>query len=146
MFLLGGRLGFIKIRMKLVNFIKKFSSKTTFIKTTFIKNHFHQKPLSSKTTCIKKTQPKDLNPEPQKPKPQTLNPKPQNPKTPKPQNPKTPNPKPRKAGISRVPVKASPAFRGRRFHRNTDFFVFTIPIVFGSVPTLNLMCDENGFW
>ena len=34
------RYGFIKIRMKVVNFIKKF----------FIKNHFHQKPLSSKTT------------------------------------------------------------------------------------------------
>ena len=31
------RHGFIKIRMKLVNFIKKI----------FIKNHFHQKPLSS---------------------------------------------------------------------------------------------------
>ena len=61
--------GFIKIRMKVVHFIKKFSSKTTFIKnhfhqkplssktisskTTFIKNHFHQKPLSSKTTFIK---------------------------------------------------------------------------------------------
>ena len=34
------RYGFIKIRMKVVNFIK----------TTFIKNRFHQKPLSSKTT------------------------------------------------------------------------------------------------
>ena len=37
------RYGFIKIRMKVVNFIKKI----------FIKNHFHQKPLSSKTTFIK---------------------------------------------------------------------------------------------
>ena len=39
------RYGFIKIRMKVVNFIKKI----------FIKNHFHQKPLSSKTTLIKTT-------------------------------------------------------------------------------------------
>ena len=52
------RYGFIKIRMKVVNFIRKI----------FIKNHFHQKPLSSKTTFIKnhfhqKTpNPKDLNP------------------------------------------------------------------------------------
>ena len=37
------RYGFIKIRMKVVNFIKNI----------FIKNHFHQKPLSSKTTFIK---------------------------------------------------------------------------------------------
>ena len=37
------RCGFIKIRMKVVNFIKKI----------FIKNHFHQKPLSSETTFIK---------------------------------------------------------------------------------------------
>ena len=37
------RYGFIKIRMKVVNLIKKI----------FIKNHFHQKPLSSKTTLIK---------------------------------------------------------------------------------------------
>ena len=36
------RHGFIKIRMKVVNFIKKISSKTTLIKTTFIKNHFRQ--------------------------------------------------------------------------------------------------------
>ena len=67
---LGVRYGFIKIRMKVVNFIKNhfhqkpLSSRTTFIKnhfhqeplsskTTFIKNHFHQKPLSSRTTFIK---------------------------------------------------------------------------------------------
>ena len=37
------RYGFIKIRVKVVIFIKKF----------FIKNHFHQKPLSSKTTFTK---------------------------------------------------------------------------------------------
>ena len=42
------RCGFIKIRMKVVNFTKKNSSKTTFIK-----NHFHQKPFSSKSTFIK---------------------------------------------------------------------------------------------
>ena len=63
------RYGFIKIRMKVVNFIKNIfiknhfhqkplSSKTTFIRTTFIrttfiKNHFHQKPFSSKTIFIK---------------------------------------------------------------------------------------------
>ena len=55
------------------------------------------------------------NPEPQTPKPQ--NPKPQN------LNPK-PNPPPfdllRKVGISRVSVKASPAFGRRRLHTNTD--------------------------
>ena len=33
------RYGFIKIRMKVVNFIKKI----------FIKNHFHQKPQTPKT-------------------------------------------------------------------------------------------------
>ena len=59
------RYGFIIIRMKVVNFIKKI----------FIKNHFHQKPLSSKTTFIKnhfhqKTpNPKDLNPKDLNPKP-----------------------------------------------------------------------------
>ena len=76
----GVRYGFIKIRMKVVNLIKKifiknhfdqnhfhqnfssknhFHQKTNFIKkplsskTTFIKNHFHQNPLSSKTIFIK---------------------------------------------------------------------------------------------
>ena len=39
------RYGFIKIRMKVVNFIKKI----------FIKNHFHQKPLSSKPLQTPKT-------------------------------------------------------------------------------------------
>ena len=47
--------------------------------------------------------------------------------------------------MSRVSVKASPAEGQRRFHRNTDYIVFAIPIVFGSVPTLNLICDETGF-
>ena len=46
--------GFIKIRMKVVHFIKNhFHQKPLSSKTTFIKNHFHQKPLSSKTTFIK---------------------------------------------------------------------------------------------
>ena len=58
------RYGFIKIRMKVVIFIKNhfhqkpLSSKTTFIKTTFIRTtlikiHFHQNPFSSKTIFIK---------------------------------------------------------------------------------------------
>ena len=47
------RNGFIKIWMKVVNFIKKFSSKTTFIRTTLIKIHFHQEPFSSRTIFIK---------------------------------------------------------------------------------------------
>ena len=53
------RYEFIKIRMKVVNFIKNhfhqnhFHQKPLSSKTTFIKNHFHQKPLSSKTTFIK---------------------------------------------------------------------------------------------
>ena len=48
------RHGFIKIRMKVVNFIKKnfiknhFHQKPLSPKKIFIKNHFHQKPLSSK--------------------------------------------------------------------------------------------------
>ena len=52
---------------------------------------------------------------------------------------------PRKAGISRVCVKASPAFGRRRFHTNTDYIVFAlvcccslIKIVFG----MKLVLDE----
>ena len=47
------RYGFIKIRMKVVTFIKNHFHQKPLSKTTFIKNHFHQKPLSSKSTFIK---------------------------------------------------------------------------------------------
>ena len=34
---------------------------------------------------------------------------------------------------------------GDAFHTNTDLFVFAFPIVFGSAPTLNFVCDEVVF-
>ena len=130
----GGQVEFLQNSDEIVTVHQKKSSKPISWKTTFIKNHNPQKPLSSKTFSSKST---FIN--------ETLNFSP---------CPCTPNPKPPK------PWPWTPAFRPstdlrvehrlRRkpahFHRNTDYNFFAIPIVFGSVPTLNLICDENGFW
>ena len=48
------------------------------------------------------------------------------------------------AGTSRVSVKGSPASAGDSF-TEIRTMLFCHPIVCGSVPTLNLIYDENGF-
>ena len=128
---------------EIVTFIKNhFHQKPLSPKTIFIKTIFNKKQKKTKLfTLYPKLKPQ--NPEHQNPKtpnPKTLDPKTKNPEHP---NPKHLNPclptfnrpscgaspcstwRPveiRKAGISRVFVKTSPA--RRRFHRNTDHIVF----------------------